>query len=482
VPLGKLHKEQYCIMIQSKAACTMQQLAFILTCLSAGKTLAAPGDVLWMDDFSSSPLNSAYWSYDTGTGVGGWGNQELQSYTSDTANVNVSDAGQLEITALRNSDGSGFTSGRIKTEGKMTFTYGTVEASIKVPNVADGLWPAFWTLGYNFQEVAWPRSGEIDIMEIGQGLAINQGVVNRRVVTGAHWENEEAYATYAIGYDGSEDLYLDFHNFTLDWTPSMMTTYVDGQKMWEMNITSEACTDCEEFHHPHFLLFNLGVGGFFTSTGGDGSSGSSGVSSSSGCAGSSSAGVGSSSSGGCGSARTDVTATLPATMTVDYVKIVDNGFALVESSTTTPPDNGTEPPDNIFDPYPTDAPVVAGEPAAPVYGPTSAPTVAGTRGATEAPFPVIEFGDEEDAECAQASGKGGSGKGGSGEGGSGKGGSGKGERKRRRRLCSTKSSKSSKGDSLASRNDYLASSSHDQGYDRMVATGCTVAALAFLAQ
>lgn len=387
--------------------------------------------------------------------------------------------------------------------------YGTVEASIKVPNVADGLWPAFWTLGSNFSEVGWPRAGEIDIMEIGQGLAINEGVVNRRVVSGAHWENNETYATYALGYDFASDLYLDFHNYTLTWTPTVLATYVDGQKMWEMDISSTSCLDCEEFHHPHFLVLNLAVGGFFTSTGGDGSSGSSGVgSSSAGCVGSSSssAGVGSSSSGGCGTARTDVSAALPATMMVDYVKIIDNGFTEIiitevddgeEAAPVMSPVASTEPPASTPDAY---TPTVILVPS-----PTGAPTVRGT----VAPVPVIDFGDEDDpypedgeeetdpypypeegeeegddlVACADS----GKGKGGS----SGKGeSSGKGSRKNRRgrRLCSSgKGSKSSKkggSSDLGSSNQYLASGAEGDFTNRVkvAATGCTVAALALLAQ
>eukprot|EP00934_Nitzschia_sp_Nitz4_P007830 Nitzschia sp. Nitz4//scaffold201_size42423//25606//27042//NITZ4_007376-RA/size42423-processed-gene-0.23-mRNA-1//-1//CDS//3329541338//7820//frame0 len=291
------------------------------TCLSSQHFVAAEvGDLVWEDSFSSGSLDTNIWNYDTGRGTDGWGNWEMQTYTSSTDNVKVQND-KLKIKAIRNADDSGFTSGRINTANKMLFMYGRLEASIKVPDVADGLWPGFWTLGYNYAEVDWPASGEIDIMEVGQGLAITEGVVNQRVVSGAHWEHEGGYATYATSYDTSYNLYEDFRNYTMDWTPEYIATYVDGEKIFEIDISSQNCVDCTEFHHPHFVVLNLAVGGYFTSVGGDGSSGSSSSSSSCGSSASSSSG----SSGGCGDLRTEVTAPLPATMKVEYVRLYDNG-------------------------------------------------------------------------------------------------------------------------------------------------------------
>jgi len=418
--------------------------AAMLLSLATG-AMAAPGDVLWIDDFSSGSVNTDYWSYDMGTGEYGWGNKQLEYYTDSTANVNVTN-GQLLITAIRNTEDPIFTSGRIKTEGKVQFQYGRLEASIKVPNVADGLWPAFWTMGSNFNQVGWPAASEVDIMELGQGLAITEGVVNKRVVSGAHWENEDKYVTYATHKDFSTDLYLDYHNYTLDWTPSRMATFVDGEVVWEMDISESSCTDCTEFHQPHFFLLNLAVGGYFTSVGGEGSSGASSSSSSAAdCAGSSSAGDGSSSSGGCFEARTDVTAPLPATMYVDYVQIVDNGYArlVTPSPPPTPP-----PTPNIFEggeiaPMPTSAPEVAGGALPPVEPGFTVPEYPPDEsGAIDTEIPPqtgeVPGVPDDSIECMEeASGKG-KGK------GTGDSRRGRARGRRGRRLCG-KSSKSGKG-------------------------------------
>ena len=56
------------------------------------------------------------WDYEIGTGVDGWGNQELQYYTDRPENIKVED-GKLIITAKQESfEGSGYSSARILTK------------------------------------------------------------------------------------------------------------------------------------------------------------------------------------------------------------------------------------------------------------------------------------------------------------------------------------------------------------------------------
>lgn len=154
---------------------------------------AALGDVLWENSSnvghgsSGIGINLDHWTHAEGDGCDapagcGWGNQELQTYTSDLANVNVK-GGHVQIAARRTShseeedDGNlpmtAFTSCRIHTRGKVQFQYGTLEARIKLPATLDaGVWPALSTLGADWPTVAWPKSGEIDVLEMGSGSAI----------------------------------------------------------------------------------------------------------------------------------------------------------------------------------------------------------------------------------------------------------------------------------------------------------------------
>jgi beta-glucanase (GH16 family) len=208
-------------------------------------------------------LNPSIWTYDQGDW--GWGNAELQKYTSSSENVQITAEGKLVITAIRS--GNTFTSGRIKTLNKFTFKYGKLEASIKVPDLRNGLWPAFWTLGNNFPVVGWPKCGEIDVMEMGQREGISSNILNQRVGSAAHWEHgSTGRATYGEYLELKEDLSTDFHKFSMEWTPEMITTYIDDKKVWAMDISPSKCPPdlCGEFHSHHFILLNMAVGGQYT--------------------------------------------------------------------------------------------------------------------------------------------------------------------------------------------------------------------------
>lgn len=251
--------------------------------------------LLWSDEFDSGAQpDERFWTYDLGHGVNGWGNRELQYYTDEPENVSI-EGGKLRIRALSPATGLPFTSGRIKTEDKLTIQYGTIEARIKVPDLANGLWPAFWTLGNNFSEVGWPLCGELDVMEMGNATAIDEGVINRRVGSTAHWDAAGQYTNLGQYLDAPADLHEDFHVFRMEWTPESVTTFLDGQQVWQIDIRPSNCTSCSEFHQPHFLLLNMAVGGTYT---------------------------GILDAGG-------VTAAFPAELIVDWVRVYDNGFTLV---------------------------------------------------------------------------------------------------------------------------------------------------------
>lgn len=140
---------------------------FILTSESddgAGEDFESEYDELfWEADFDTDgDLDTSIWNFEIGNGENGWGNQESQYYTED--NAVISD-GNLVITArAEDTEGFDYSSSRITTQDKFEFQYGRVEARAKLPEGA-GTWPAIWMLGSDFDEVGWPETGEIDIME-----------------------------------------------------------------------------------------------------------------------------------------------------------------------------------------------------------------------------------------------------------------------------------------------------------------------------
>ena len=211
---------------------------------------------LWNDEFDGSAIDTSKWTFEIGTGSSGWGNNEKEYYTERKENAYVQD-GILHIRANKEDyEGSGYTSARMITKGKFTFTYGTVEARIALP-VGKGIWPAFWMLGENIDKVSWPACGEIDIIE-----AIN----DESIVYGTHhWQYEGQHASYGNNtsdfHGAKKELDItQFHTYKLTWDEKLIAMYVDDFKYHEMSIEDNA-GGTEAFHKPQFFLLNVAVGG-----------------------------------------------------------------------------------------------------------------------------------------------------------------------------------------------------------------------------
>ena len=209
--------------------------------------------LVWADEFiqanGTSP-DSAKWNYDIG--AGGWGNNEFQYYTSRTNNVRIEND-QLVIEAkAENYMGSSYTSARLKTQGKWSWTYGRMEARIKVPRT-QGIWPAFWMLGTNIPSVGWPQCGEIDIMEhIGREPKIVYGTVHGPGYSGGGGVS----GSYTFGPDVADD----FRVFAVEWQTNIIRWYVDGIHYFTVtpaNIGGNTWV----FNQPQFFLLNVAVGG-----------------------------------------------------------------------------------------------------------------------------------------------------------------------------------------------------------------------------
>ncbi|WP_139922586.1 Ig-like domain-containing protein [Hymenobacter sp. DG01] len=225
----------------------------------------AQQQLVWEENFESTTINPNTWTFDQGDGcaqgVCGWGNSELETYTNRPENARIEN-GNLVIEARReNYQGKAFTSARLKTLGRVQFKYGTLEARIKVPNLQNGLWPAFWTLGASG---TWPASGEIDIMEMGSAAAIQAGLTNRRLGGATHWENNNSHAAYDTHYDSPTDLTTDYHVYRMSWDSQFIRMFIDGHEYYAIDISKAAAADLEEFHQAQYILLNLAVGGQYT--------------------------------------------------------------------------------------------------------------------------------------------------------------------------------------------------------------------------
>jgi len=223
-------------------------LALVVTLLPVNDANAAY-NLVWSDEFNGTSIDQNNWTFEIGTGSGGWGNNELEYYTSRPENARI-ESGNLVIEARKESyGGMNYTSARLKTQGKRSFKYGRIEARIKLPQ-GQGLWPAFWTLGTDINTVSWPRSGEIDIMEHVNTENRTHGFI--------HWDSNGGHASYG-GPSHSIDV-TQYHVYSIEWTSSAIKWFIDGVQFWEANIAN-SINSTEEFHKNHFLLLNMAVGG-----------------------------------------------------------------------------------------------------------------------------------------------------------------------------------------------------------------------------
>jgi len=188
----------------------------------------------WSDEFSGANLSSHTWYVYSNVK----GNDELA--TCKTANVKLNGQGQLVITATRS--GKSYTSGELASNPSTTC--GTISASIKLP-AGQGLWPAFWALGSNYDSIGWPACGELDAME-------NLGN-NTRVVYGS---------VHAPSYDhttsktAAADLSAGFHTYSVTWSPYQVQMALDGAVYATYMPNMSAI-----FGKPFYVILNLAVGG-----------------------------------------------------------------------------------------------------------------------------------------------------------------------------------------------------------------------------
>jgi len=235
------------------------------TLTAASNFPVAPGRALtlvWSDEFNLAQLDPKTWYFESGDGsqygIPGWGNNELQWYLPDSAELRN---GYLVITARKESkQGKDYTSARINTRDRFAFRYGRIEARMKLPK-GQGLWPAFWLLPQDNAYGTWAASGEIDIVE-----ARNPGSSGGNTIYGTiHYGGQSPNNVYSgEQYAVAADVTADFHVFALEWDPAEIRWYVDGILYAVRNTWfTTAAPFAAPFDKPFYILLNVAVGGNF---------------------------------------------------------------------------------------------------------------------------------------------------------------------------------------------------------------------------
>lgn len=237
--------------------------------------------LVWNDEFDGTAIDPKKWDFEHGSflhagdqWLPGWGNNELEFYTSRPQNASVQD-GMLHLRAIKESyKGAQYTSARLRTKGLFAKKYGRFEIRAKLPT-GRGMWPAIWLLPQQEKYGGWPASGEIDLIEArGQ----EPGKVLGTLHYGSHWPaNTHTGMDYLFPDNGT---IADFHVYALEWEPGEIRWYVDDHLYQRQNFWW-SCSDTDgprgvepvneselnpwpaPFDHPYYLILNLAVGGIF---------------------------------------------------------------------------------------------------------------------------------------------------------------------------------------------------------------------------
>lgn len=255
----------------------------IYAALSAVPTPSKSWRLVWSDEFNRDRINRSKWDFDVD--CWGGGNSERQCYTDSSRNAHVA-GGFLTIIARRE-QASGYalpharrkgpdaqrmatktyTSARLVTRGKAAWRYGKFEIRARLP-LGQGTWPAIWMLPEESAYGAWPRSGEIDLMEaVNLGVACSDCASGRedRVLGTIHFGDHppanrflSTSATLTAAVDG-------FHIYGFEWTPVLMQWTVDG-RVYAIRRLGEWSTPGSRdalapFDRPFHLILNLAIGG-----------------------------------------------------------------------------------------------------------------------------------------------------------------------------------------------------------------------------
>lgn len=217
--------------------------------------------LVWSDEFNGmndSAIDSSKWVIETGGG--GWGNKELEYYTTRSQNIFLQD-GNLVIRAIKEKytgpDGvtRDYTSGRMKTQGKFSQTYGRFEARIKIP-AGQGMWPAFWMLGDDISEAGWPACGEIDVME---NIGKEPGTIHGSIHGPGYIGTVGIEAPYRL--PDKEHFSDDYHIFAVEWDRESVSFYVD-EDLYARRTRADLWPGWKwVFDKPFFVILNLAVGG-----------------------------------------------------------------------------------------------------------------------------------------------------------------------------------------------------------------------------
>lgn len=125
------------------------------------------------------------------------------------------------------------------------YTYGYFEGRVKLPK-GNGFWPSMWMLPDQEKYGDWPGSGEYDMFEVPGNNPTDLHMTEHDGQNGGAGDSTVAAVT---------DLSAGYHVFGLDWEPTYIKWYLDGNLM-------KTYTNAFGIQsHPFYPIANFSVGG-----------------------------------------------------------------------------------------------------------------------------------------------------------------------------------------------------------------------------
>ena len=205
----------------------------------------------WSDEFNATSLNAANWSFQNGNGcpnLCGWGNNELENYSEN--NLFFQD-GKMVIEARK--EASTYTSSKILSAGKKTFKFGRIDIRARLPK-GKGIWPALWLMPESSVYGAWPKSGELDMMEL-------LGHEANKVYGTLHYGPGPGSTQIGKNYTLPTGTFSDeFHVFSIIWKLDQIQWLVDGV-VYGTASKADFGSNNYPFNEQFYFIVNLAVGG-----------------------------------------------------------------------------------------------------------------------------------------------------------------------------------------------------------------------------
>jgi beta-glucanase (GH16 family) len=209
--------------------------------------------LVWEDSFDKSEyLDTSKWTVIKRNNAD-WGN-----YMSDNKDCIWVKDGKLYLRGIvnkeRSTDTVPYLTGGVNTKGKFAYQYGKIEIKAKLEN-ATGAWPAMWMLADNPKYGAYPRNGEIDLMEhLNYEDQIYQTVHSYYTIELKEKKNPQYYKTSKVKTE-------NYNIYGMEWYPDKLVFTLNGKESFVYPKLENVDPTQWPFDQPFYIMIDMQLGG-----------------------------------------------------------------------------------------------------------------------------------------------------------------------------------------------------------------------------